>query len=67
MARYAIVNIDDVVETICIWDGETDFSPCHQADLIIPVDGIVVGPGWVMNRESGSFAAPELPADEPAA
>lgn len=56
--RYVVVRSDGYVEGVVIWDGASEWVPCHDGDKVIPCGDAYVGPGFTM-LEDGSFVAPE--------
>jgi hypothetical protein len=63
MNRYALVNIATaLVENICVWDGESPWTPpegCEAA--VIPADQ-PVGIGYFYSK--GVFVPPAKPVEE---
>jgi hypothetical protein len=55
--KYAVVRADGLVENVVVWDGVTEWNPCHEDDQVIFCDEEYVGPGFTL-LEDGSFAAP---------
>ena len=52
--RYAIVdNVTKVVQTVCIWDEVTPFTPPAGATLV-NVDSIPCSAGWI-EQPDGQF------------
>ena len=57
---FAIVNSNNVVENIVLWDGITEWSPCHSDDqLILILDGVSVQSGDIYNGND-TFSRPEV-------
>lgn len=58
MLRFAIVNDQNIVENIIVWDGEEPWSPCHDSDDLVLIEGISCAPGMIRN-DDGTFSHPE--------
>ena len=54
MANYAIVNSDNIVENIIVWDGENEYSPPKNTTLI-QSETAKIGDTW----DGVSFITPE--------
>ena len=39
MLKFAIVNLENIVENIIIWDGVEPWGPCHESDRVILISG----------------------------
>lgn len=63
MSRYAIVNTaTTLVENICMWDGETPWTPLDGYEAaVIPADQ-PVGIGYFYSK--GVFVPPAKPVEE---
>jgi hypothetical protein len=61
MPNYAIVNSDNIVENIIVWDEASAWSP-PEGRIIVKAEGIICGIGW--KHENGVFTEP--PEDTPA-
>lgn len=57
MSKYAIVNSENIVENVCVWDGVSDWSPCHIDDTLIEVVDGQVQAGDIMNEDQ-TFTRP---------
>ena len=33
--KWAIINADGIVENVILWDGITEWNPCHEDDQVI--------------------------------
>lgn len=58
--RYALIR-NGYVENVVEWDGETDWSPGPDYDVIDCPDE--VGPGWLYDD---GFSPPPVPDEDPA-
>ena len=56
--KYAIVNASNVVENICLWDGVTEWLPCHSDDRVIEIGDASVQAGDIFNEDQ-TFTRPE--------
>lgn len=61
MAKHAVVNSDNVVENIIVWDESSDWRP-PEGRFLVNVDEIFCDIGWVHNN--GTFANPNPPVEE---
>jgi hypothetical protein len=61
MPNYAVVNSDNIVENIIVWDEASAWSP-PEGRIIVKAEGIICGIGW--KHENGVFTEP--PEDTPA-
>jgi hypothetical protein len=57
MLRFAIVNDQNIVENIIVWDGIEPWSPCHESDELHLIEGISCAPGMNLNAD-GTFSYP---------
>ena len=58
--KFAIVNSNSVVENVVLWDGVTEWSPCHEDDVLVPIlDGVSVQAGDIHNGND-TFSRPAL-------
>jgi hypothetical protein len=58
---FAIVNSSNIVENVVLWDGVTEWSPCHEDDqLVLILDGVSVQAGDIHN-EDDTFSRPTPP------
>ena len=64
--RVAIVNSENKVENIALWDGVTPWQPCHEDDELVLVEGVPVDLGWIYDGLNFSVPPP-APAPEPTA
>jgi len=71
MPNYAVVNADNVVENIIVWDESSEWRP-PEGHIIVKSEGIPCSIGW--HHKEGVFEKPpepevsaEQPADPPAA
>ena len=62
MKRYAIINSDNVVENVVLWDEVSQWSPPERRSTI-KVEDVVCGIGWVY--DNGGFANPSPQLEEP--
>lgn len=62
MKRFALVNSQNVVENIVIWDGSTTWTPPKNMQLI-DVENVICGIGWTYL--SGVFVEPVTPEEVP--
>lgn len=61
--RFAIVNQQNIVENIILWDGLEPWSPCHESDELHLIEDIVCAPGMVLNGD-GTFSYPVVEVTE---
>jgi hypothetical protein len=61
MKRYAVVNQDNKVENIIIWDEASQWTP-PEGRFIVNVEEIFCDIGWVHNQ--GVFTDPNPPVEE---
>jgi len=66
MSRYWAIIKDNKIDNIAIWDGEANWSPPADCDLVeITNEELVPGIGWTY--ENNIFVAPPPPPEpEPA-
>jgi len=62
MKRYAIINSDNVVENVVLWDEVSQWSP-PEGRSMIKVEDVVCGIGWVY--DNGNFTDPTPQLEEP--
>lgn len=55
---FAIVKPNNTVEKVVVWDGESEWSPCHEDDSVILVLDDNAVPGGIHNGD-GTFSRPE--------
>lgn len=60
MSKYAVVNVNNVVENIIVWDGETPYEPGNNASLL-NIEELHIGIGWELIDDE--WVAPENPAE----
>ena len=53
--RWALINADNVVTGVIVWNGEAEYTPADGLTLI-NVDDVPCGPGWTYN--GSTFTAP---------
>lgn len=63
MPKYAVVNTDNIVENIIVWDEASAWSP-PEGRIIVKAEEILCDIGW--KHENGVFTNPNPPADQPA-
>ena len=59
--RWALINADNVVTGVIVWDGEAEYTPADGLTLI-NVDDVPCGPGW--SYVDGEFVAPPAEPDD---
>lgn len=48
MKRWAVIS-DGIVKNIVAWDGESNWSPPNESDLVIEIYDLPVAIGWTYN------------------
>lgn len=61
MKRYAIVNPQNVVTNIVLWDEAAQWSP-PEGHIIVNVEEVFCDIGWIHNE--GVFTNPNPPVEE---
>ena len=64
MKKYAIVNSENIVENVILWDGSSDWV-APQGKTLIDVENVKCGIGWT--HSNGTFSEPPAQAVEPVA
>lgn len=63
MNRYALINNQNIVENIVLWDGESDWQPPENMTCV-NVEDIECNFGWIY--DGAAFTAPEIVVVTPA-
>jgi hypothetical protein len=62
MPRFAVVNSDNIVENVIVWDEASDWTP-PDGRFIVKAEEIRCDIGWIHNN--GEFSEPpEEPTDQ---
>lgn len=61
MRKHAIIDSNNVVENIILWDGTSEWRP-PEGKTLVEVEEIFCGPGWIY--ENGVFTEPPPPPVE---
>lgn len=61
MKRYAVVNQENKVENIVIWDESSQWAP-PEGRFIVKVEEVFCDIGWV--HDNGQFTDPNPPVEE---
>lgn len=61
MAKHAVVNSDNVVENVIVWDESSDWRP-PEGRVLVNVDEIFCDIGW--HHNNGTFTNPNPPVQE---
>lgn len=59
MPKYAIVNADNIVENIIVWDEVSEWRP-PEGRIIVKAEEILCDIGWT--HDNGAFIAPLEPS-----
>lgn len=62
MKRYAIVNLDNIVENIIVWDEATQWTP-PEGRIMVNVEDVLCDMGW--KYENSVFTNPNPVLEEP--
>lgn len=54
---WAVIN-NGIVENTILWDGVTEWSPCHSDDDVVEISNLPISPGWLYS--DGHFSQPEI-------
>lgn len=46
VSNWAVIN-NGVVEKVVLWDGVSEWKPCHEDDEVIDVSDLHISPGWL--------------------
>lgn len=57
MAIYAIVNVDNVVENIIVWDEVSEWRP-PDGRVLVKAEDVMCDIGW--HHKDGAFVNPNL-------
>lgn len=63
MPHFAVVNSDNVVENIVVWDGASLWSP-PEGRILVSSEGKPCSIGWL--HSNGEFSDPNPPKEEAA-
>ncbi len=58
MKKYALINLENKVVNIIVWDGSSLYSPPENTQMIEVADGIFIDIGFIYNGTN--FIAPEV-------
>lgn len=61
MKRYAIINSDNIVQNIILWDESAQWTP-PEGTTMVKVEEILCGIGWKYENET--FSDPEQTSAE---
>ena len=53
---WAIIR-NSVVENTCLWDGVTEWKPCHEDDVLVDISDLPISKDW--SYHDGIFSPPE--------
>lgn len=59
--RYAVIDSNNYVVNIALWDGVSEWSPGPGLSLIQLQEDQFVDIGWTYDEETGLFINPILP------
>lgn len=61
MKRYAVVNKDNIVDNIIVWDEASQWAP-PEGFFIVKVEDVLCDIGWT--HDNGVFSNPNPPVEE---
>ena len=60
--RWALVDANNVVTGVIIWDGKADYTPADGLTVVAVPDGVGAGPGWTY--DGTDWIAPPVEDEE---
>lgn len=66
---YAIIK-DNIIQTICVWNGDTSIWNPPEGTITVAVGDMSVSSGWIYDPATGQFTdsnPPAPPEETPAA
>jgi hypothetical protein len=64
MKKHALVNSENIVENVILWDGSSEWT-APQGKTLIDVENVMCGIGWI--HSNGTFTEPPTQVDQPVA
>ena len=58
MARYAVIDANNIVQNICIWDGVTEWSPPEGQTAVLDTDPPTAELSYIYDPATGTFSPP---------
>lgn len=62
--KWAIINTENIVMNIIVWDGVTPYNPGDGLTLVPINDGVPYGGGWIYDPVTQKFTDPNPPQSE---
>lgn len=63
--RYAVIDENNALINVIVWDGVTPYDPGPGLSLVIINEGVSYGPGWIYDPETQTFIDPTPPPPPP--
>jgi hypothetical protein len=60
--KYAIVDSNNIVVNVIVWDGVTPYNPGPNMTLINIPEGVDCAGGWIYDPVTQTFTDPNPPA-----
>jgi len=58
MARYAVIDADNIVQNVIEWDGVAEWSPLDGQTALLDTDPPTAQLSYIYDPATGTFLAP---------